>query len=67
MVDKSKNNRDFYLGNKNLPTERAQFEYTPEMVRKFKKAGQNLLFFAENYFYIVNLDTGRQTIKLHRC
>lgn len=67
MVDKSKNNRDFYLGNKNLPTERAQFEYTPEMVRKLKKAGQNLLFFAENYFYIVNLDTGRQTIKLHRC
>tara|TARA_A100001011_G_scaffold337718_1_gene368071 strand:- start:885 stop:2579 length:1695 start_codon:yes stop_codon:yes gene_type:complete len=67
MVDKSKNNKDFYLGNKNLPTERAQFEYTPEMVRKLKKAGQNLLFFAENYFYIVNLDTGRQTIKLHRC
>lgn len=67
MVDKSKNNRDFYLGNKNLPTERAQFEYTPEMVKNLKKAKQNLLFFAEHYFYIVNLDTGRQTINLHRC
>ena len=67
MVDKFKNNRDFYLGNKNLPTESAQFEYTPEMVKNLKKAKQNLLYFAENYFYIVNLDTGRQTIKLHRC
>ena len=67
MVDNFKNNKDFYLGNKNLPTDRAQFEYTPEMVKNLKKARQNLLYFAEHYFYIVNLDTGRQTIKLHRC
>lgn len=61
------NTKDFYLGNKNLPTDSARFEYTPEMVKHLKKAGQNLLYFAENFFYIVNLDTGRQTIDLHRC
>ena len=67
MTDKTQNSKDFYLGNKNLPTDRAKFDFTPEMVKSLKKAKQNLLYFAENYFYIVNLDTGRQTIKLHRC
>lgn len=61
------NTRDYYLGNKNLPTGSARFEYTPEMVRQLKKASKNLLYFAENFFYIVNLDTGRQTITLHKC
>lgn len=67
MPDNNKNDRNFYLGNKNLPTERAKFEYTPEMVASLTKAKRNLLYFAENYFYIVNLDTGRQTISLHKC
>ena len=61
------NSRDYYLGNKNLPTDSARFEYTPEMVTKLKKASKNLLYFAENFFHIVNLDTGRQTISLHSC
>ena len=61
------NNRDYYLGNKNLPTSSAKFEYTPEMVKHLKKASTNLLYFAENFFYIINLDTGRQTIALHKC
>lgn len=67
MSTKPRNNNNFYLGNKNLPTEKAQFEYTPEMVHHLKKAKQNLLHFAEHFFYIVNLDTGRQTITLHKC
>jgi len=63
----STSNKEYYLGNQNLPTDRARFEYTPEMIRNLKKAKKNLLYFAENFFYIVNLDTGRQTITLHRC
>ena len=59
--------KNFYLGNKNLPTDRAKFEYTPEMVQQLTKAKRNLLYFAEHFFYIVNLDTGRQTITLHKC
>ena len=61
------NKRDYYLGNPNLPTENSKFEWTPKMLSDLKKAKQNLLYFAENYFYIVNLDRGREKITLHSC
>lgn len=53
------------MNNPALPTAQAQFEYTPEMVAEIKKSKENILHFAENYFYIVNLDEGKQKIKLH--
>ncbi len=62
-----KNTRDYYLGNPNLPTDSTKFEWTPQMVKQLKKAKQNLLYFAENFFYIVNLDRGREMITLHSC
>ena len=61
------NKRDYYLGNPNLPTENSKFEWTPKMLADLKKAKQNLLYFAENFFYIVNLDRGREKIALHSC
>ena len=61
------NKRDFYLGNPNLPTENSKFEWTPKMLKELKKATQNLLYFAETFFYIVNLDRGREKINLHSC
>ena len=63
----NKNTRDYYLGNPNLPTNNAQFEWTPKMIKDLKKASQNLLYFAENFFFIVNLDRGREKIGLHSC
>ena len=36
-------------------------------VRDIKKCAQNILYFAENFFYIVSLDEGKQTIDLHLC
>lgn len=60
-------NKQNYLNNPNLPTVDSQFEYTPEMVRDIKKCAQNILYFAENFFYIVSLDEGKQTIDLHLC
>lgn len=59
--------RHLYLGNKNLPTDKAEFEWTPEMVAALKKCQKNLLHFAENFFTIVNLDRGREKIKLFKC
>lgn len=56
---------DRYLGNPNLPTSQAEFEYSPEMIKEINKCKQNILHFAENHFYIVNLDVGRIKIKLH--
>ena len=56
---------DRYLGNPNLPTSQAEFEYSAEMISEIKKCKTNILHFAENHFYIVNLDVGRIKIKLH--
>jgi len=56
---------DRYLGNPNLPTPAAEFEYTPEMIKEMGKCKSNILHFAENHFFIVNLDVGRVKIKLH--
>lgn len=60
-------NKQNYLNNPNLPAVDAEFEYTAEMVKDIKKCAQNILYFAENFFYIVSLDEGKQTIDLHLC
>ena len=55
----------FYLGNTNLPNPDMEFEWTPEMVKSLKKARQNILHFAEEFFHIVNLDQGKMKIQLY--
>jgi len=59
--------KQFYLGNENLPTTEAQFDYSshPEWVEDIAKSRKNILYFAENFFYIINLDQGKMKIKLH--
>lgn len=64
---KKLNQQGYYLGNKNLPTQDAEFEWTPQMVSNLKKCAKNLLYFAENFFTIVNLDKGRDKITLYKC
>lgn len=56
----------YYLGNQNLPTPNTPFEWTPEMLEELELCKKNLLHFAENHFYIINIDEGRQKIKLHK-
>jgi len=58
---------EFYLGNPNLPAADAVISYEPWMIKEIKKARENILYFAENFFFIVNLDRGREKIKLHPC
>ncbi len=53
------------MNNPALPTVDAQFEWTPEMVAELKKCKENILHFAENHFYIISLDEGKQKITLH--
>jgi len=62
-----KQKQQFYLGNENLPTQDAQFDYSahPEWVEDLVKCKRNILYFAENFFYITNLDEGKIKIKLH--
>ena len=64
---KNTNKTEFYLGNPNLPAADAQIAYEPWMIKEMKKCKDNILYFAEKYFYIINLDRGRETIDLHPC
>lgn len=59
--------REYYLGNDQLPTPEATFNYIdhPEWVEDIKKCTKNILYFAENFFYITNLDEGKIKIRLH--
>ena len=57
--------KDIYMNNPALPTVEAQFEWTPKMVSELKKCKENILHFAENHFYIISLDEGKQKITLH--
>ncbi len=56
--------QNFYLGNKNLPAPETQFEWTQEMVEDLERARKSILHFSR-FFYIVNLDEGKQPIKLY--
>lgn len=55
----------FYMGNPNVPSKGAEFEYTKEMVYEMERCKNDILYFAENYFYILNLDRGKEKIKLY--
>lgn len=63
MPAKSSKN-EYYLGNPNLPNKHWKGEYTKEMVHHLKKSKQNLLHFAENFFYIIDPDEGKVCIEL---
>ena len=63
-MPKPKDNKTFYLGNKNLPVPETNFEWTPEMVEDLERCRKSILHFAK-FFYIVNLDEGKQAIKLY--
>ena len=60
------NDRMYYMGNKNLPNTKWRSEYTKDQVKKLQKAAKNILYFAESFFYIVNLDRGKEKIALYK-
>jgi len=64
MPRAKKDQTAFYLGNKNLPVPETQFNWTPEMVEDLERARKSILHFSR-FFYIVNLDEGKQPIKLY--
>jgi hypothetical protein len=60
----AKRKKQEYMGNPNLPTADAVFEYTPEMVMEIEKCKESLLYFGSNYFYIIDPDEGKKVIPL---
>lgn len=55
----------YYRGSKNVPVAGAQYEFTADMVEELKKCKENIIYFAENFFFIVSIDDGKQKIKLY--
>ena len=62
MAERKK--RDSYLGNPNLPTAFAQHEYDEFRAKELLRCKDDMMHFAENYFYIVHPDDGRIKIPL---
>lgn len=55
----------FYNGNTNVPSRGAEFEYTPEMIAELHKCRNDILHFAENYFYVLIPGKGKEKIELY--
>lgn len=72
MSKEKQNNDDFelstnqrYLNNDRLPKAGIEIEWTPERIRALKKAKDSIKYFAEQFFWIITVDDGRQRIKLY--
>lgn len=63
----AKNSEKFYMGNQNLPSKGTVIAYTPEQAKEMQKCAKNIIHFAENYFYILNIDEGKTLIKLYKA
>lgn len=55
----------YYRGSKHVPVAGAQYEFTADMIEELRKCKSDIVYFAENFFYIVNIDEGKQKIKLY--
>lgn len=56
----------YYQGNENILRKDGTFKWTDEMVADFKLCHKSILHFAENHFYIVSLDRGKEKIELYK-
>ena len=56
---------NFYMGNPNVPSKGAEFEYTEEMLSEITKCREDIHYFSENYFTILRPGKGKELIKLY--
>lgn len=55
----------YYRGAKNVPVAGAQYEFTADMVEELRRCKEDILYFAEKFFYVITLDKGKQRIVLY--
>jgi len=65
IIEEPINERQFYRGDKNIPKENAVFTYTPAMVKQLERCKNDIIYFAENYFTITQIDRGKEKIILY--
>jgi len=54
-----------YNGNKNIRGVGESVEYTKDLIAEFIRCKDDIIYFAEKYFYIVSIDEGKHKIKLY--
>lgn len=57
-------NEQYYLNNRSLPTVDSEYEYTPEMIAALARSKDDIHYFAETFFTIINGNRQRECIKL---
>ena len=67
IIENPIDEKQYYRGDRNVPKEDAQFEWTPKMVKEIKKCKEDITHFAESHFYIVEADRGKQKIELYKA
>lgn len=56
---------NYYRDNPFLPSKNTVIAYTEDMVKEIAKCKKDIIYFAQNYFTIVNLDRGKEIVKLY--
>lgn len=57
-------NEQYYLNNRSLPTVDSEYEWTPEMIAAIARSKEDIHYFAETFFTIINGNRQRECIKL---
>jgi hypothetical protein len=57
----------YYRGSRHVPVAGAQYEFTVDMINELRRCKGDIIYFAENFFYIVSTDDGKQKIKLYEA
>jgi len=60
-----RDDKQYYLGDKHLPTGNTKQEYTPAMIKELRKCAKDITAFV-NHFFITTLERGKECIKLYR-
>ncbi len=53
-----------FLGRPNLRGDGEKYEFTNDTLAEYFKCAEDIVYFAERYFYITNIDDGKHKIKL---
>ena len=57
----------YYRGSRHVPVAGAQYEFTVDMIEELRRCKNDIVYFAENFFYIVSTDEGKQKITLYEA
>lgn len=54
-----------FMGKTSLRGAGESYEFTPQMLEEYFKCAEDVIYFAETYFYVVNIERGKHKIELY--